>query len=118
MAATSKNVYYPTSSDNIAPLETHFANLANSADNIGIVSGTTAFTGPSATGGTVTVNVTFATALSAAPKVIASVRGGASSYVANVSGTPTTTGFSVTVYKLNNATAESLNLDWFASTYA
>jgi hypothetical protein len=33
MASTDKGIVYPTSGDNIAPLETHFASLAQSADD-------------------------------------------------------------------------------------
>lgn len=32
MATTSKGIYYPTPSDNIAPLESHFAAMASSID--------------------------------------------------------------------------------------
>jgi hypothetical protein len=33
MASTTKGIVYPTSGDNVAPLETHFASLAQSADD-------------------------------------------------------------------------------------
>ena len=59
MAITNKGVYYPTSSDQITPLETVLANIADTADNVGSITGQQLFTGPSATGGTVTVAVTF-----------------------------------------------------------
>ncbi len=120
MAVTNKGVTYPSSSDNIAPLETHFAQLAEDADNVGVATGSYSFTGPSAAAGVVTVTVTFPTALSAAPKVICAVAdsASASAYIANIYGTPTTTGFVAKVYKVSGSTAETLNLTWFASTYA
>jgi hypothetical protein len=121
MAITNKGVYYPTSSDQITPLETVLANIADTADNVGVVTGQQLFTGPSATGGVVTVSVTFPITFSAAPKVIASVKGssGASVYAATVVGNPTTTGFSAKVFRCNGSTAETdLYLVWSASDYA
>lgn len=121
MAITNKGVTYPTSSDNIAPLETHFANLANSADNVGVVTGKQLFTGPSATGGTVDVSVSFATTLSAAPKVVATVQGGTGSsvYAVTILGAPTTSGFTARIFRCNGSTAQTdLQLVWSASTYA
>lgn len=120
MATTFKGIPYPTSSDNIAPLETHFANLADKADKAGIVSAVQTFTGPASTGATTTVTVTFATAFPTAPKIVAAVQGSAaaSPYVCNVYGDPTTTGFVVKVYRVAGSTAESLKLVWMASTYA
>lgn len=117
MAITTKGITYPTSSDNIAPLETHFANLASTADNIGVVAGKQAFTGPTATGSTVDVTVTQT--FSSAPHVVASVQGpsGSASYAATILGEPTSSGFVVRVYKLSGSTAESLKLVWHASTY-
>ena len=121
MATTNKGVYYPTSSDQIAPLETILANIADTADNVGVISGQQLFTGPSATGGTVNVTVTFPFTLSAAPKVVAGVRAptGTSVYAATVTGTPTTTGFTARVFRCNGSTAETnLQLVWTASDYA
>lgn len=120
-STTNKGIYSPTSSDQIAPLETILANIANTADNVGVVTGQQLFTGPSATGGVVTVSVTFPFALDAAPKVIASVKGsaGASVYAVTVVGDPTTTGFSAKVFRCNGSTAETnLYLVWAASDYA
>lgn len=120
MAITNKGVIYPTSSDSIAPLETHFAALASSADNAGIVSGAFAFTGPASTGATVDVTVTYTT-LGSAPKVTATVQGGASAsvYAVTILGAPTATQFIARVYRLNGTTAETdLKLVWHASTYA
>jgi hypothetical protein len=121
MAITNKGVTYPTSSDNIAPLETHFANLANTADNIGALAGSESFTGPASTGGYVDVPVSFNDALSAAPFVIAVVQGGstASPYSATILGTPTTSAFTARVHRLAGSTAETnLKLVWMASTYS
>lgn len=120
-ATTHKGIPYPTSSDTIAPLETHFANLADKADKAGILSGQYEFTGPADSAASpATVTVTFATAFPTAPKIICGVSGSlaASPYVVNVYGAPTTTGFVAKVYRVAGSTAETLKLDWFASTYA
>lgn len=121
MAITNKGVIYPTSSDNIAPLETHFANLANTADNVGVVSGATTFTGPSATGSTVDVAVSFDDILPSVPNLVLTVQGGstASPYSATILGAPTTTGFTARIFRLAGSTAEAnLKLVWMASTYS
>jgi hypothetical protein len=117
MAITSKGITYPTSSDNIAPLETHFANLASTADNAGVIAAKQSFTGPATTGATVDVTVTRT--FSSAPYVVASVQGpaGSASYAVTILGAPTTSGFVARVYKLSGSSAESLNLVWHASTY-
>jgi len=117
MAITAKGITYPTSSDNIAPLETHFANLASTADNVGVIAAKQSFTGPSATGNTVDVTVTRTFA--SAPLVVASVQGptGSAAYSVTILGEPTTSGFVARVYKLSGSSAESLNLVWHASTY-
>jgi len=120
MAITPKGISYPTSSDNIAPLETHFANLASSADNLGVVSGTQTFNGPSATGGTVDVVVTYGQTFPVAPQVSVTIEGHATSsvYAATVRGVPTTTGFNVRVFRCNGSTVENgLKVMWLASTY-
>ncbi len=121
MAATFKGVTYPTSSDSIAPLETHFQNLAEKADAAGIYSERKLFTGPSATGSTVDVAVLFATAFPSAPKITATVEGGTgmSVYAVSIAGAPTTTGFTARVFRCNGSTAETdLQLVWNASTFA
>lgn len=120
MAITNKGVIYPTSGDNIAPLETHFQNLATSADKVGVVAGSFAFTGPTTTGAIADVNVTYGQTLSSAPFVVANVQGGTapSSYAVTIVGEPTTTGFKARVYKLNGSSAETdLKIAWHASTY-
>jgi len=121
MAITSKGITYPTSSDNIAPLETHFTNLANRADNIGVIAGSYLFTGPASTGATVDVTVPFGLTLTGTPMVTATVQGSAavSSYAVTIVNAPSTTGFVAKVYKLSGASVESnLQLVWMASTYA
>lgn len=126
MASTTRGIIYPTSSDNIAPLETHFANLANSVEEAldDIVTGTgatvttgaTSFTGPASTGSTVNVTVTFPSVRSTVPNVVCTVRGPSptSAYIATISGSPTTGGFTATVYKASGSSAESLFLEWMA----
>lgn len=126
MATTSKGIVYPTSSDNIAPLETHFANLANSVDTAlgtvsgsipaSVVAGATSFTGPAAAAASVSVSVTFPTAFATIPKVVATVQGAGSvtPHVVTIAGSPSTGGFSATVYKISGTTAESLVLNWMA----
>lgn len=115
-ATTSKGITYPTSGDNIAPLETHFANLAQSADSAIPVVGNKQFTGPAAAAGTVDVSVTFATAFSATPKVLVSVQGsnGMSPYVVYIK-TVSTTGFVAQVYRIAGSVADTnLYLNWMA----
>jgi hypothetical protein len=118
MATTSKGIVYPTSSDNIAPLETHFSALASSVNTVLVrASGTTQFTGPAAAGGIQSVSVSFPSAFSTAPKVTATVQttDALSGYAVNIVGAPTTTGFTAMVYRLNGSGANSgLNLVWHA----
>jgi len=119
MANTTKGITYPTSGDSIAPLETHFANLASTADNAGAVTGSATFTGPTAAGSPATVTVTFPVTFATAPRVLLTVADSAAAnpYVATVYSTPTTTGFVAKVHCLSSITAESLKLTWLASTY-
>jgi hypothetical protein len=121
MAVTKKGIDYPTSSDNIAPLETWLSGLANGADKVGIVSGSQSFSGPTAADTPVTVTITFPTGVfTTAPKVIVAVEGSASAtpYIANVYGTTTATTCVVKVNRISGTTGETLTLTWFASTYA
>lgn len=118
MAATSKGITYPTSSDNIAPLETHFANLAQSVDNVlARCSGNVEFTGPAAADTSVSVPIAFSQPFTTAPKVVLTVVGTstASTYVANVVGLVTTVGLTANVYRLNGTGADAgLKLTWMA----
>lgn len=121
MATTTKGITYPTSGDNIAPLETHFANLASSADNVGVVSGVESITGPTAAGTPETITVTFPFEFATVPNITATIGGSAGSnpYIVTVYSTPTTTQFVVKVHCLSTITsAETLDLHWMASTYA
>lgn len=120
MANTIKGITYPTSGDNIAPLETHFANLASSADNAGVISGVEAFTGPTAAATPVTVTVTLPVELASVPNITLTVGGSAGSnpYIATIYSTPLTTEFVAKVHCLSTiSVAESLSLYWMASTY-
>ena len=120
MANTNKGITYPTSGDNIAPLETHFANLASSADNVGVISGVHSFSGPTAAGTPETITITFPFELASVPKLIATVGGSAGSYpyIVTIYSTPSTTQFVAKVHCLSTIPlAETLNLYWMASTY-
>ena len=122
MATTSKGIYYPTSSDNIAPLQTHFSGLASSVDSAlsKIKSGiTNTFTGPAAVATSITPTpITFATAFATVPAVTATLAGGSSAVEAYtvVIHTVSQSGFSAKVYKTNGTgTAESgLRVHWIA----
>lgn len=116
---TTKGILYPTSNDNIAPLETWFANIAAKADNAGVISGVQTFTGPASAGATVTVTVTVSPVHLSTPNFFAVVQGSAaaSPYICNVYGTPTPSTFVVKVYRVAGSTAETLKLVWMASTY-
>ncbi len=120
MAVTNKGVIYPTSGDNIAPLETHFANLASSADKAGVATGAFAIVGQANAGTVDDFIVTFGQTFPTAPKVVATVQGGAapSCYALTIAGAPTTTGFTARIYKLNGTVSETdLKIVWYASTY-
>jgi len=119
MESTNKGVTFPSSTDSIAPLETHFAALAETADNVGVRSGRQQFVGPSATAGTVTVNVVFAAPMKRDPVITANVQAGpaASSYIVVITAR-SATGFSARIYRLNGSGADSnLFLHWMASDY-
>ena len=76
MATTINGIYYPTSSDNIAPLESVFTTLADSVDAAvkKIESGkSTAFTVGTTVGNSNTVAITFASAFASAPSIVGSV---------------------------------------------
>ncbi len=119
MAVTTKGITYPTSSDNIAPLETHFANLANTSDNAGIVSGEYTFTGPASSGTSASITVALPITFATVPKVLSGVAysPSGSAYVSNVYAV-TTSQFVAKIYRISGTGAESLKLTWFASTYA
>lgn len=126
MASTTRGIIYPTSSDNIAPLETHFANLANTVETAldditagvgtSVTVGTQSFTGPASTGSTVNVTVTFPSVRATVPVVDVTVRGPnpTSAYIVNLAGSPTVNGFVATVYRASGSTAQALVLNWMA----
>lgn len=116
MAITSKNIYYPVSTDQITPLESVFSTMASSIDAALPLSGTQAVTYTATAGNTQSVTVTFASALSAAPtKILCTVRGpasGSSSYIVTVTNS-TTTNFTALIYRLGGSTGtQSLTLTW------
>jgi hypothetical protein len=122
MATTSKGIYYPTSSDNIAPLESHFAGLASSVDDAlsKTQAGVTAtFTGPATVGASISPTaITFPVAFATSPAITATVSGGSSGVESYnvVIHTFGTTGFTAKVFKTNGtSTAESgLRVHWIA----
>lgn len=122
MATTSKGIYYPTSSDNIAPLESHFSTLASSVDAAlsKIASGKTAtFTGPDTSGNSVSqIGISFGQTFATAPSVVATLVGGSSAvagYTVVTYGV-TTTSFSAKVYRTSaTGSAETgLSIHWIA----
>jgi hypothetical protein len=88
MATTTRGIYYPTSSNNIAPLESHFSLLAGSVDQAMAKSksGTTAEFALGTTVGTATtVTVTFPAAFASIPTITGTVQTliSGSAYVVN-----------------------------------
>lgn len=116
MATTPKAIYYPTASDQVAPLHTVFAGLASSVDEALPTSGTEAvnFTGTTA-GATQSVTVTLAEALPAAPSLVqVTVRGpvsGSSAYFGTVTNS-TTTSITILICRLNAGSAQNINVVW------
>jgi hypothetical protein len=122
LAPTPKGIYYPTSSDNIAPLQTHFSGLASSVDSAlsKTKSGLTAtFTGPAAVGTSISPTaITFTPAFATTPAVSAILAGGSSAVEAYtvVIHSVSQNGFTAKVFKTNGtATAETgLRVHWIA----
>lgn len=88
MATTTRGIYYPTSSDNIAPLESHFSVLAGSVDTAlaKSKSGTTAeFTLGTTVGTATTVSISFPVAFATIPTITGTVQTAisGSAYVVN-----------------------------------
>lgn len=116
MATTSKGIYYPTSSDQIAPLETVLANISQSVDAAIPLNGTQAvtFTGTGANS-TQTATISFGATLPSAPtKIQVTVRGpvsGSSAYIATVTNS-TTTDFAVLLHRLSAGTSQAINVMW------
>ena len=115
MATTSKGIYYPTSSDSVAPLESVFSTMASSIDSAIALSGTQAITFSTVSPGTQTATINFGETLGVAPdKIQVTIKGpasGSSSYVPTVTGS-TTTGFTVIIYRLNGSDTETINVVW------
>jgi hypothetical protein len=116
MAITSKGIFYPTSGDQVAPLEAVFAAVSSSVDNAIPLSGISPlqFNGTGA-GSSQVLTVVFDNELPLAPnKIQATVRGpvsGSSSYVATVTNS-STTGFTVILYRLNAGSSQAINTVW------
>ena len=88
MATTTNGIYYPTSSDNIAPLESHFATMATSIDTAvkSIRAGrSSTFTVGTTVGNSNTTTITFSPAFSAAPYITGNVQMSASGSAYSVS---------------------------------
>jgi hypothetical protein len=120
MATTTRGITYPTSSDNIAPLESHFSALASSVDTVmakNISGVTAAFSAPLTVGGTTTQVVSFPTALGATPAVVASISSGSSAVSAYVVSlySITASGFSAKITRIFGTDADTtLKLNWIA----
>ena len=77
MATTTRGIAYPTSSDNIAPLESHFSLLAGSVDEAlaNSKSGSTGtFTLGTTVGTATTVTITFPVAFATIPTITGTVQ--------------------------------------------
>lgn len=114
---TNRGLVYPTSGDNIAPLETVFATLATTTNDAIPLIGEESFTGPIDTETQSVVSVAFESAFASAPIVMASIIGTSSSpgYTMTVYSV-TTTGFSARVARLSGTaiTGENLKLQYLA----
>lgn len=121
MATTPRGIYFPTSSDNIAPLETHFSGLASSVDTAlsKIQAGkSVTFAGPGAVGTSMSPSaIVFDEEFSAIPSVSVTVAGASSAvngYSVVIHGVSTTQ-FTAKVFKVAGTTEETgLSLQWIA----
>jgi hypothetical protein len=119
MATTTNGIYYPTSGDNIAPLESHFSTMATSIDTAvkKIESGSSStFTVGTSVGNSNEVTITFASAFSAAPSINATLEmtAAGSAYALAVHSVTTTT-FKVKVTRVNGTSNDgNLQIDWIA----
>ena len=111
MATTTKGIYYPTASDPVAPLQTVFANLAQSVDAELPLSGSHSFSFTAAAGSSQNVSPTFGSTLAAAPQRIQLTVRGAGGFASTVT-TSSTTGFTANVHRLNGTGTQSINLVW------
>lgn len=119
MATTPNGIYYPTSSDNIAPLEAVFATMASSIDDAvkSIQSGkSSAVTVGTTVGNANTAAITFATAFATAPSITGSVQMTAtgSAYTVNFFAV-TTTGCTAKVTRVAETSDDgNLFVNWIA----
>ena len=141
MASTTRGIVYPTSGDSIAPLETHFASLAETADTavseaedfitdvnadlqafkleVGViprVGVSSNFTGPTSTTTPVNVTVNLPPGyFTSIPAVVVSIAASntASAYFP-VLHSITTSQFQVRVWRTTGTAGESLRINWIA----
>jgi hypothetical protein len=141
MASTSKGIVYPTSGDEIAPLESHFASLASTANTalitlndivdgvdddlqafkgeVGVIpaEGSFSFTGPTSTTTPTELTITLPSGyFSTIPVVVATVSGVSTSspYFA-VLHSVTTSQFKARIWRtIGTAADTSLKLNWIA----
>lgn len=137
---TSKGIVYPTSGDSIAPLESHFAELANTVNDalvltdnvisnvdddlqafkaeVGLIpqSGELQFTGPTSSTTPVNVTISLPTGyFTNAPIITTNVSGasGSSGYFA-VLHSVVPNEFQARIWRTTGTTAETLKLNWIA----
>ncbi len=119
MATTTNGIYYPTSSDSIAPLESVFSTMASSIDDAvkTIDSGkSSAVTVGTTVGNSNTVAITFAATFAAAPSIMGSVEmtASGSAYTVNFFGV-TTTGCTAKITRVAGTSSDgNLFVNWIA----
>ena len=115
MATTAKGIYYPTSSDAVAPLESVFSTMASSIDAAIQLGGSSPLTFSVNGPGTQSTTVNFGQTLPVTPDSIqVTIKGpvsGSSSYVPTVTNI-TNTGFTVLIYRVSGTDTESINIMW------
>lgn len=119
MAVTTRGIAYPTSSDNIAPLESHFAVLAGSVDDALAKSqsgSTDVFTLGTTVGTSTTIAVVFEDEFLETPNVMGSVitATSGSAYVVNFYNV-SVTGFTAKVTRVFGTSNDgNLKVNWIA----
>lgn len=119
MATTTRGIYYPTSSDNIAPLESHFSALAGSVDTAlaKSKSGSTAtFTLGTTVGTATTITITFPAVFATIPTITGTVQTAisGSAYVVNFFNV-TATGATAKVTRVFGTSNDgNLRVNWMA----
>ena len=119
MATTTRGIYYPTSSDNIAPLESHFSLLAGSVDDTLAKSksgSTSTFTLGTTVGTATTITITFPAAFATIPVITGSVQTAISgaAYVVNFFNV-TATGATAKVTRVFGTSNDgNLRVNWMA----